>query len=393
MGGGEKCKTCGKSVYEAERLIVEEKNSRSVYHKGCFRCQEEGCTVILDLRNYGSINGLVYCKPHLKEANERDRAQSSASTSSGPSKFLGRLGGGDCCKVCEKRVYESEKMIVENRGERDVFHKSCFNCQYEGCSVKLDLRNYGSHADKIYCRTHLKEVSKDYVAKNTDEKVEAPSAVAEKFKNLGGGGDKCAICDKGVYHLEKLTVEDTGSKVSHYHKACFKCSVCKKELDLSTYGSNFGIIYCLTHLKTHGKAQQAKQDVFISPLAQQTGGTQQRENPDIQDDEEPRNEESRNQDEESNSHEEHRDDKYQEENREEENQEEEKQERQEEDNQEEEKQEDVDPEEDEEMRERRRKRQEREEKRKQEEEEEERELDRKKKEREDRRKRLEEEEE
>ena len=37
--------------------------------------------------------------------------------------------------------------------------------------------------------------------------------------------NKCAVCDKVVYAMEKLEVDKT-----IYHKVCFKCSVCKKTL-------------------------------------------------------------------------------------------------------------------------------------------------------------------
>ena len=37
--------------------------------------------------------------------------------------------------------------------------------------------------------------------------------------------NKCAICGKVVYAMEKLEVD----KII-YHKVCFKCSVCKKTL-------------------------------------------------------------------------------------------------------------------------------------------------------------------
>ena len=37
--------------------------------------------------------------------------------------------------------------------------------------------------------------------------------------------NKCAVCGKVVYAMEKLDVD----KIT-YHKVCFKCSVCKKTL-------------------------------------------------------------------------------------------------------------------------------------------------------------------
>ncbi|XP_038047763.1 troponin T, cardiac muscle-like isoform X2 [Patiria miniata] len=54
--------------------------------------------------------------------------------------------------------------------------------------------------------------------------------------------DKCCICDKNVYTLERLEV---AKKL--YHKQCFKCEYCKKVTSLSNYALFNGKIYCKPH--------------------------------------------------------------------------------------------------------------------------------------------------
>lgn len=54
---------------------------------------------------------------------------------------------------------------------------------------------------------------------------------------------KCAICGKTAYPLESFNAVD---KV--YHKACFKCDVCKKTLNMTTYCGSGGKIYCKLHV-------------------------------------------------------------------------------------------------------------------------------------------------
>ncbi|XP_022088333.1 vicilin-like seed storage protein At2g18540 isoform X2 [Acanthaster planci] len=54
--------------------------------------------------------------------------------------------------------------------------------------------------------------------------------------------DKCCICDKSVYTLERLEV---AKKI--YHKQCFKCQYCKKITSLSEYAVFEGKIYCKPH--------------------------------------------------------------------------------------------------------------------------------------------------
>lgn len=44
--------------------------------------------------------------------------------------------------------------------------------------------------------------------------------------------DKCAVCDKTVYVMEKLEAD---KKV--YHKKCFRCSECNKAVSLGGYAA------------------------------------------------------------------------------------------------------------------------------------------------------------
>jgi len=54
--------------------------------------------------------------------------------------------------------------------------------------------------------------------------------------------NKCAVCNKTSYPLESVTaLEKT------YHKACFKCHVCKQALNLKNFKGYEGKIYCFTH--------------------------------------------------------------------------------------------------------------------------------------------------
>jgi uncharacterized membrane protein YqiK len=79
--------------------------------------------------------------------------------------------------------------------------------------------------------------------------------------------EKCKICGKTVYATEKLVTQELKQQTI-YHKLCFKCSVCSIKLDVSSYGSSGGVIYCIPHLKQYGKPEQAKgASFFISPLA------------------------------------------------------------------------------------------------------------------------------
>jgi len=190
------------------------------------------------------------------------------------------------CDVCNKVVYLAEKLIVEERNKKKLYHKNCFKCAT--CDLVLDLRNYGSNKDKIYCKNHLKEqleinkpvatsflsnkatfIPETEKSETPKEKSETPEHIKEKFRSFSSSTEKCTSCGKTVYSTERIIVEEL--KVQKpYHKNCLRCNHCNVKLDLSTYGSARGVIYCKVHLKEIGKPEQAKDtSFFVSPLKKQ----------------------------------------------------------------------------------------------------------------------------
>jgi Ca2+-binding EF-hand superfamily protein len=59
--GSTKCVVCGKTVYPIEAVSAMDQ----VWHKGCFKCQGEGCGLTLNLKNFTGVEGKVYCKNHV----------------------------------------------------------------------------------------------------------------------------------------------------------------------------------------------------------------------------------------------------------------------------------------------------------------------------------------
>lgn len=60
--------------------------------------------------------------------------------------------GGDSkkCSVCQKSVYPQEKV----EGLDVPIHQTCFYCAYQGCKVKLSLKNYGAY-ESIFILFHF----------------------------------------------------------------------------------------------------------------------------------------------------------------------------------------------------------------------------------------------
>ncbi|XP_055697757.1 F-actin-monooxygenase MICAL3 isoform X2 [Phlebotomus papatasi] len=55
---------------------------------------------------------------------------------------------------------------------------------------------------------------------------------------------KCKKCEKDVFHMELLKAEK-----SFWHRNCFKCFECNKQLRMDTYQSHEGILYCKPHFR------------------------------------------------------------------------------------------------------------------------------------------------
>ena len=63
----------------------------------------------------------------------------------------------------------------------------------------------------------------------------------------------CEICGREVYPSEEIKA--AGNR--HYHKACFRCSVCGRQLSQQTHILSGGKIYCPEHRPAPSKAPVA----------------------------------------------------------------------------------------------------------------------------------------
>jgi len=57
----DKCAACGKTVYQKEAWTA----IGNSYHRGCFKCQAEGCSIQLNLKTYTGVAGKIYCAKHV----------------------------------------------------------------------------------------------------------------------------------------------------------------------------------------------------------------------------------------------------------------------------------------------------------------------------------------
>ncbi|CAA2983647.1 LIM domain-containing WLIM1-like [Olea europaea subsp. europaea] len=123
----------------------------------------------LQLSNYCSYEGVLYCKPHFDQlfkmtgsldksfegAPKSARADRSAEHGHTSSKASSMFGGTqDKCVACKKTVYPLEKVAVDGTS----YHRACFKCSHGGCVISPS--NYVAHEHQLYCRHHHTQLFK-----------------------------------------------------------------------------------------------------------------------------------------------------------------------------------------------------------------------------------------
>jgi len=71
---------------------------------------------------------------------------------------------------------------------------------------------------------------------------ESPSK--NRPKTAYGNAEKCYICEKTVFAMEKGEADGMV-----FHKNCFRCTTCNKVVGIGKYASLESKIYCKTHFK------------------------------------------------------------------------------------------------------------------------------------------------
>ncbi|PIN13975.1 Regulatory protein MLP [Handroanthus impetiginosus] len=147
------------------------------------------------------------------------------------------------CKACDKTVHFVEMMSADGV----PYHKTCFKCTH--CNGSLAMSNYSAVDGQLYCKPHFEQLfretgsftSKKFQpsSKQGDQLNKNPNKVSSFFS---GTQDKCAVCTKTVYPLEKVTMEG-----EFYHKSCFRCAHGGCFLTTSSYAALDGILYCKPH--------------------------------------------------------------------------------------------------------------------------------------------------
>ncbi|KAL9670955.1 hypothetical protein QQ045_008518 [Rhodiola kirilowii] len=147
------------------------------------------------------------------------------------------------CKACDKTVHFIDMLSADGV----IYHKTCFRCSH--CNGLLVVSNYSSMDGVLYCKAHFEQLFKETGNFSKKFSGNLPLDVyfhrgrtPSKLSAMFGTQDKCSVCKKTVYALEKVTVEG-----EFYHKGCFRCSHGGCNLNPSSYAALDGILYCKPH--------------------------------------------------------------------------------------------------------------------------------------------------
>lgn len=245
----EKCEACKKTVYATEKTVIEEKEGKKVYHKTCLKCAH--CGVIVTLGNYASMQGIVYCKPHFKQLFaqkgnydegfgkekasskwepqavaapttfvpvDKDESHSAkkATPDSVASKFNKGTTTSEKCSGCGKTVYLTERIVVEDKEDKQTFHKTCLRCSH--CQVVLTLGNYASMQGVMYCKPHFKQL---FAAKGNYDEGFGKEKLTKKWQEKDGEGSGVAEPSAASkQHEEESQIEADRKRVEeepHHH--------------------------------------------------------------------------------------------------------------------------------------------------------------------------------
>ncbi|MED6159762.1 LIM domain-containing protein PLIM2b [Stylosanthes scabra] len=154
--------------------------------------------------------------------------------------FTGTL---DKCAACDKTVYVVDLLTLEGV----PYHKNCFKCSH--CKGTLTMSTYSSMDGVLYCRPHFEQLfkesgnfSKNFQNAKPSEKTDLNRTPSRLSSMFSGTLDKCSVCSKTVYPLEKVTLEG-----ECFHKSCFRCAHAGCPLTHSSYAALDGVLYCRHH--------------------------------------------------------------------------------------------------------------------------------------------------
>jgi hypothetical protein len=213
---------CGDQVFLATDGLEVEKVG--LLHPSCFKCCK--CASILNVGNYKSFKGLVYCVNHYKEVMDLSKFSDIKQSTDKKSD-----SNKPKCAVCSQAVYPMDSLQIERVG---TIHQDCLKCSV--CSSKLNMSNHKTNNGALYCVSHYQSLQNEINQKGE-------TGLKSTEKKTDSKKPKCVVCQSAVYPMDSLEIE----KVGTIHQDCLKCSKCSSKLNMSNHKTHNGALFCVSH--------------------------------------------------------------------------------------------------------------------------------------------------
>ncbi|XP_062512894.1 LIM domain and actin-binding protein 1-like isoform X2 [Corticium candelabrum] len=168
-----------------------------------------------------------------------------------------------CGDICEA----DEVSTLNEDADANGKDSDALNCNQvdvassENQTEDADSTDLGQHQQQSQLASTTKEVATTHGKPRDDEEIKHTKGENSNTAAIARNGinkeaarlmatiatnktKTCVVCEKAVYHMEKLEVDK-----QLFHKHCFKCQECKKTLSAGTYASLEGQIFCKPHFK------------------------------------------------------------------------------------------------------------------------------------------------
>ncbi|EGF84243.1 hypothetical protein BATDEDRAFT_15575 [Batrachochytrium dendrobatidis JAM81] len=220
-GAAVMCVRCNKAVYFQEQMVAP----GGTWHKNCLTCTE--CNKRLDSTNISENNKQVYCK-------------TCHGRMFGP-KGYGFGGGAGVLSMDTKPSMVTATSQSRITGKSEANMSASTDIPNTDSSQTAYVASSATAGDEKVYSANTSSLRSAYEGATTGSSAvnHAPrpaSAAASKY----GGAEKCTRCTKAVYFAEQVI----GPGNLKYHKTCFKCSSCNKQLDTGSVSSKDVAIFC-----------------------------------------------------------------------------------------------------------------------------------------------------
>ncbi|XP_066996516.1 F-actin-monooxygenase MICAL3 isoform X5 [Anabrus simplex] len=140
-----------------------------------------------------------------------------------------------------KKTYNSEATKGFNK-------KACNGTEEIMTGISIEqLKSSFSKFDQLSKKTVLHVRSVD--ASKVQQQFNQNASTAVEVTN------NCRSCTKQVFQMEQVKAEG-----AVWHKNCFRCKECNKQLSVDNYSSNEGVLYCMPHFKELFKPKAVPED-------------------------------------------------------------------------------------------------------------------------------------